>query len=216
MVRVDLRGHGASPASPPPYTLELLQHDLIDVISALELGRCSIMGVSIGGILALGLALEAPELVERIIVADCRADAPQPYVAMWDDSIATVERAGLEPVIESSVERWFSSTFRELNPDVVSQVRERALATSVDGFIGCARAVQGLALLDRLHDISTPSLFMVGSEDPAAPPEVMREMARRVAGSELVEIPGAGHLTPVEAPEAYLDAVLAFLDRDRR
>jgi 3-oxoadipate enol-lactonase len=117
----------------------------------------------------------------------------------------------MEPVIEASVARWFSPEFRNERPDLVDAVRARALRTPLDGFVGCARAVQGIAYLPRLADITVPALFVVGENDAAAPPEIMREMASRVSGARLVELAGAGHLTPMECGERFTDAVLPFL-----
>ena len=213
VVRPDLRGHGGTVSSEPPYTLELLRDDAIDLLDALAIERCTVVGLSIGGILALGLAIDAPDRVERAVIADCRADAPAPYVAIWDDAIATIAEHGLAPVIESSAQRWFSESFRAAHPDVVAATCDRAMKTSVNGYVGCARAVQGLAYLPRLGEIGIDTLFIVGESDPAASPEVMRDMASRVNGSELVVIPGAGHLTSVEAPDAFTEALLRFLDR---
>ncbi len=211
VVRPDFRGHGASSATPPPYSLDVLRDDVLAVMDDLGIGRASVMGVSLGAIIAMALALDAPERVERIVVADCRADAPDAYRAMWDSSIATIEAHGLGPVIDSSVERWFSAPFRAARPELVDEVRARALGTATDGFIGCARAVQGLGYLPRLGEIGAPTLFVVGSEDPAAPVAVMADMAGRVPGAELVVLEGAGHLTPLEAGAAFTDAVLPFL-----
>jgi 3-oxoadipate enol-lactonase len=211
VVRPDLRGHGGTTATPPPYDLAQLGLDALGVLDALEVDRAAVMGVSIGAILALGLALDACGRTERIVVADCRADAPAPYVAMWDSAIATAMSDGLEPVLQTSIERWFSADFRRAQPDVVATVHDRARRTALDGFVGCARAVQGLDYLPRLADIDVPTLFVVGGQDPAAPPAVMREMAERVRGSTLVELDGAGHLTPVEAADEFTAAVMPFL-----
>jgi 3-oxoadipate enol-lactonase len=211
VVRPDLRGHGDTTTTAPPYDLQQLRLDALGVLDALDVDRATVMGVSIGAIVALGLALDSSSRTERIVVADCRADAPAPYVAMWDGAIATATSEGLEPVLETSIERWFSADFRRARPDVVAAVRDRARRTSLDGFVGCARAVQGLDYLSRLADIDVPALFVVGGEDPAAPPAVMREMAERVRGSAFVELDGAGHLTPIEAADEFTAAVVSFL-----
>lgn len=211
VVRPDLRGHGATAATPPPYDLDLLRDDAVGLLDALGIERVSVLGLSIGAIIALGLALDAPERVERIVVADCRADAPDAYKAIWDGAIATIDEHGLAPVIDSSVQRWFSEKFRAAEPATVAAVRDRAMGTAVDGFVGIARAVQQLDYLRRLDDIAVPALFVVGTEDPAAPPAVMAEMAARVPGARLVELDGAGHLTPVECGDRFTDAVVPFL-----
>lgn len=213
VIRPDLRGHGATQVTEPPYTLELLVQDAVALLDALEVDQAAVMGLSIGGLIAMGMALDAPDRLERIVVADCRADAPPAYVALWDGVVATALERGVEPVVDASLERWFSPRFRAGGAPVVDRVRARALRTPVDGLVGCARAVQSLAYLPRLQDIDVPTLFVVGSEDPAAPPETMRDMASRVPDAEFVVLPGAGHLTPAETGDDFTAAVLPFLER---
>ncbi len=216
VIRPDFRGHGSTQATAPPYSIGMLVEDTVVLLDVLGIERVSVMGVSLGAIVAIGMALDAAERVDRIVIADCRADAPDAYVAMWDTSIATVLAHGLAPVIESSVARWFSPAFRDAQPELVDEVRRRALRTPVDGFIGGARAVQGLGYLPRLGEIAVPALFLVGGADPAAPPAVMRHMSEQVTGSLFVELDGIGHLTPYEASDGFTDAVLAFLQADVR
>jgi 3-oxoadipate enol-lactonase len=211
VLRLDLRGHGGTSSTPPPYTIELLVADVVAVMDVLEIERADIVGLSIGAILGLGLAIDHAGRVDRLVVSDARSDAPEPYVAMWDTTIARANSEGIEAVVDGSMERWFTAPFRERKPPALERLRARAVQTSLDGFIGCARAVQGLAYLPRLHEITAPTLFLVGSDDPAAPPAVMEDMAGRVAGSRFVVLPEAGHLTSVEQPEAYTAAVTTFL-----
>lgn len=216
VLRLDMRGHGGSQSSPPPYTLDLLVSDVVAVLDALGIERCDVMGLSIGAMLALGLAIDHPDRVDRVVVADARADAPAPYVAIWDAAIASIPAGGLEPVIESSLDRWFSPAFREQHPDTVARVRSTALQTSIDGFVGCARAVQGVAYLPRLDRITAPTLFITGENDPAASPATMSDMASRVRGAQLQIIPGAAHLTSIESPDEFLALVDRFLDSTHR
>ena len=214
VLRLDMRGHGGSESSPPPYTLDLLVSDVVAVLDAMHIERCHVMGLSIGAMLALGLALGHPDRIDHVVVANARADAPPPYVAMWDAAIASIPDGGMGPVIETSLERWFSPAFRQSHPGTVARARDRALQTSVDGFIGCARAVQGVAYLPLIEHISAPTLFITGENDPAASPATMSDMAARVAGAELKVIPGAAHLTSIEAPDDFLALVGEFLAGD--
>jgi 3-oxoadipate enol-lactonase len=211
VVRPDFRGHGITEVTPPPYSIGELCADTVGLLDALGIRTVSVIGVSLGAVVALGLALDNPDRVERVVAADCRADAPEGYVDLWDRSIATAVSRGMEPVIESSLERWFSASLRAAEPELIATVRERALRTHRDGFVGCARAVQGLSYLPRLSEIDVPVLFVVGSEDPAATPEVMRDMASRVRRGALVELEGMGHLTPLEGGDVFTSAVLPFL-----
>ena len=215
VVRPDFRGHGQTPPTPSPYSLDVLVADTVGVIDALGIERTRVLGLSIGAMVAMGLALDMPDRVECAVVADARADAPAPYVQMWDNLIATAEAEGLEPFVNGSLARWFSQSFIDSGAPVIQQVRNRALQTALDGLIGCARAVQGVAYLPRLDKISVPMLFVVGSEDPVASPAIMRDMASRVQGADLVELPGVGHLSPVEASDAFTNAVMPFLQTSR-
>ena len=149
--------------------------------------------------------------MNRVVVADARADVPDAYAAIWDGVIATAQAEGLGPIVDSSLERWFSAEFRAGVPPIVDILRSQALETSIDGLIGCARAVQGLAYLPELPRIQAPTLFVVGENDPAAPADVMRDMASRVEGAAFEVIAGAGHLTPLESPDEFGRIVTAFL-----
>ena len=84
-------------------------------------------------------------------------------------------------------------------------------ATSAAGFTGCAEALKQARVLDRLGELRLPSLFLVGDHDAAVPADVMRDQRRRVPGADYVEIAAAGHLSNLERPGAFNDAVLAFL-----
>ncbi|HEV7887060.1 MAG TPA: alpha/beta fold hydrolase [Acidimicrobiales bacterium] len=207
VLRADLRGHGRSPSPPPPYALDDLVQDVVDLLDRVDVGRVSVLGLSVGGMVALGLALDHAGRVDKLIVADARADAPPAYRALWDAAIDRLSTNGLEAVVDASLQRWF----RLADEDARAVVRETALATPEAGFVGTARAVQGVDYLDRLHAITAPTLFITGEHDPAAPPDTMADMARRVPGARLHVIPGAAHLTPVEDPEAFTAAVTAFL-----
>lgn len=214
VLRLDMRGHGGSESSPAPYTLDLLVSDVVAVLDGLGIDRCDVMGLSIGAMLALGLAIDHPHRVDRVIVANARADAPAPYAAIWDAAIASIHEGGLQLVIEAAVERWFSTAFRKNQPGTVARWRARALQTSVDGFVGCARAVQGVTYLSRLDRITAPTVFITGENDLAAPPAAMSDMASRVAGAQFHIIPGAAHLTSIEAPDEFLALAAAFLADD--
>jgi 3-oxoadipate enol-lactonase len=211
VVRLDMRGHGASSSTAPPYNLDLLVSDVVGAMDALVIDRAHIVGLSIGGMLAMGLALDYPERVDHVVVADARADAPDEYVAIWDGAIETVESSGFEPVIETSLQRWFTADYMKREPQVVDRLRQTALATSQDGFIGCARSVQRVAYLPRLGEISAPTLYIAGEFDAPANPALMGSMADATPGAELKVIPGAAHFTAVEAPKAFTDLVLDFL-----
>src|SRR3954454_4181041 len=140
VVCFNLRGHGGSEATPPPYSLDLLVADAVGVLDALQIDRAHVMGLSIGAMITLGMGIEHPSRVQQLIVASGRADAPEAYVDMWDNAIATIGESGLEPVVDQLLQRWFTPAFRESESTIVERLRAVALGTSIDGFVGCARA----------------------------------------------------------------------------
>lgn len=214
-VRYDLRGHGGSDGSAPPYDLDQLVADAVGVLDALGAQPAHVVGLSIGAMIAMGLAIDHPDRVDRVVIADARADAPAEYVAIWDDAIDNAEAGRFDEVVATSVERWFTAATRRDRPDLVARTAALASRTSIDGFVGCARAIQRVDYLDRLDRISAPTLFIAGELDPAASPATMTAMAERVEQARMELIADAAHLTPLEAPAAFNRLVLDFLDLDQ-
>jgi len=212
VIRLNLRGHGRSEGSAPPYSIELLVNDVIAILDELKVEKTHIMGLSIGGMIAMGIAIHHPSRVDRLIVADARAETHPEFIAVWDNSIALLKSTGMEAVVDLSLGRWFSQSFQESCPNVVEKFREIASATSSDGFIGCARAVQDLGYISQIGVITAQTFFIVGEEDRAATPTAMRLMSDQVAGSEFTVIPGAAHLTSIESPNIFTALVMNFLE----
>jgi 3-oxoadipate enol-lactonase len=162
--------------------------------------------------IAMGLALDHPDRVDRLVVADARADAPPPYVALWDSVIERAHTEGMAAVVDASLQRWFTPAFVEQRPPALDRLRAAAIRTTIEGLEGCGRALQQLDYLPRLPAITAPTLFVTGEHDGPAPPDTMRAMAAAVpTAGELVVIPQAGHLSAVEQPDAFTAAVTAFL-----
>ncbi len=112
-----------------------------------------------------------------------------------------------------TLERWFTEPFRKKNPPEVQLIKKLFLSTPVKGFVGCAEAIRKLNYLDRLSEIKLPTLIIVGEEDKGTPVEVSKEMHKRIAGSELIIIPSAAHLSNLEQPEKFNTALADFLER---
>ena len=118
----------------------------------------------------------------------------------------------MDGLVESTMARWFTGPTLEADPPALENIREMIRTTSVDGFVGCANALQGIEYLDAMGSISCPTLFLVGEADPAATPELAGDMHARVEGSHYVELSGAAHISNVEKEDAFNDALAGFLD----
>ena len=211
VLRYDVRGHGQSGAPEGPYTLSGLVDDVLRILDHYEIEKASFMGLSLGGMIGLGLAIGHGDRVEKLVCCDARADAPEPYVKGWDERLAVVEREGLQGILQGTVERWLVPSFRAAHPEVVATVERMILATPVTGYKGCAEALKRLDYLKDLPRIAVPTLFVVGAQDMGTPPDVMRRMAEAVPGAKLVIIPDAAHLPNLDNTMAFNEAIAGFL-----
>ena len=213
VLRYDTRGHGVSSVPQGPYDFDMLVGDVVAMMDALQIDTATFMGLSLGGMTSLGLALDHADRIDAIICCDGRADAPDIYKQMWPQMISRARENGMSGVAEQTITRWFSEAFRD-DPDNVSVLVSTAdmiRETPVEGYAGCAGALLGLDYLPRLGEIAVPSLYVVGEHDPAAPADVMRDMAQRTPGSEFAMIPGAAHLSNLENPQRFNAIVATWL-----
>jgi 3-oxoadipate enol-lactonase len=215
VLRYDTRGHGLSDAPDGPYSFDMLVADVIALMDHYAIDKAAYMGLSLGGMTGLGLALEHPDRVEKLVCCDARADAPEAYAKSWDDRIAVVEREGMRGILAPTLERWLVPSFRKENPEVVAKFEQMILSTPVAGYKGCAEALKRLDYLKDLGRITAPTLFVVGADDAGAPPDVMARMAEAVPGARLAVLPDAAHIANVDNAPGFLDAVGDFLELRR-
>ncbi len=211
VLRYDTRGHGGSDAPEGPYSFDDLVGDVLGLMDAKDIDRADFMGLSMGGMTGLGLAIHHGDRVSRVVCADGRADAPELFRAMWDQRIAAVEGGGLEAIVDGTLATWFTEAWRAANPDGVAAVREMIVSNNPAGYIACCRALQGLDYLRHLGKAKVPVLFVGGSEDKGASPETMREMAAATPGGVFHEIADAAHVANINQPDAYNAAIAEFL-----
>jgi 3-oxoadipate enol-lactonase len=211
VLRYDTRGHGASGAPPGPYDLGMLVEDVIGLLDHYEIASATFMGLSLGGMTGLGLALAHPDRVSRLVCCDARADSPEAFVRGWDERIALVEAHGMQGVLAGTIERWLVPAFRTEHPNAVAKVEAMILRTSPQGYIGCAAALKQLDYLKGLPRLEPPSLFVGGAQDAATPPQVMQKMAEAVTGAQFTVVPNAAHLSNIDNAPAFNEAVGGFL-----
>jgi 3-oxoadipate enol-lactonase len=204
VVRYDTRGHGASSAQGGAYDFDMLVGDMSAVLDAVGAERADVLGLSLGGMTAMGFALAHPKRVGRIAVCDARADAPPPFVAGWDERIAAVRAGGMAAIVDGTLARWFTPA---CPPDVLARARAMILGTSVEGYVGCAEALKRLDYLRRLPGLARPALFVVGEDDMGAPKDAMARMAAATPNGEFRVLPGLAHVPNMENPHAFAAAV---------
>lgn len=213
VLRYDTRGHGQSSAPPGNYTLDQLADDAKALLDALNIRQTHWVGLSMGGMIGQTFALKYPGVFRSMVLADTASRRAPDAAKLWGDRIRIAREQGMEPLVESTLARWFTEPYRKTHQDVVEHIAEDIRATPVPGYIGCCQAIAKIDVTDRLKQIKCPTLVLVGEQDMGTPPAMAREIHENLPGSELQIIPSAAHLSNIEQARVFNDAVLGFLDR---
>jgi len=209
VVRYDHRGHGGSPVPAGPYTIEELARDLIHLLDRLGLDRVSFCGLSLGGMVGMWVAANAPERIDRLALCCTAARMLRP-----DDFAArarTVREHGMEAIADALIGRWFTPSFPASHPDTVARIRDVLLSTPREGYAAACEAIAQMDLREDLPRIKAPTLVIGAEQDQSTPPEKSREIALRIPGAELVVVPDAAHIANVEQPDAVSNQILDHL-----
>jgi len=212
VLRYDIRGNGESDAPSGAYSLELLSSDVIGLLDALSIKQVHFVGLSIGGMIGQGLALNHVHRLRSLALCDTASIVPQEVQPIWQERINKVLSKGMEALLDETMERWFTPTFLRKGSPMLDIIRKQILATSVQGYIGCAEAIRKLNYLDRLSEIKMPTLIMVGEDDPGTPVSASKAIHERISDSKLVILPSARHLSNVEQTEAFNVNLIEFLE----
>jgi 3-oxoadipate enol-lactonase len=210
LLRYDQRGHGGTDAPAGRYTYATLVADALALFDALGIERPHFCGLSMGGATALGLAELYPDRVDSVVVCDSPAMSTPATAQQWEERIAVAQNGGLEALVESTMARWFPPETRASNPPHLQKVRQMIRATPVSGFVGCAAALADHDYNTTVSTVTRPVLFVAGSKDGVTP-AAMRDMSARLKGSHYVELEGAGHISNLDRPREFTQAVREFL-----
>ena len=173
--------------------------DLMGLLDQLGVGRATIVGLSIGGLIAQELYRQRPERVAALVLCDTAAKIGTDEV--WDQRIAQVERSGVESLANSVLERWFTADFRCQRSAELAGMRAMLTRTPRQGYLAACGALKRADLRPYAGRIEAPTLCVVGDQDGSTPVALVRETAALIPGSRFEIIEGAGHLPNVERPE---------------
>ena len=212
VVRYDTRGHGASSVPGGPYTIDQLGRDVIALLDHLSIDRAHFCGLSMGGLTGLWLAINAPQRLDRLVLANTGAKIGTPE--LWNSRIDALRDAGAtglpDPMTDAVVERWFTRRHRDVAPTGVARIRRMLVETSSAGYAANCGAIRDADLRARLSHIRVPTLVIAGTHDPSTPPALGREIADAIPDARYVEL-DAAHLSNLEQAGAFNAAVLGFL-----
>jgi len=209
LIRFDMRGHGLSSAPNGDYFMGDLVQDAAGLLDRVGARDCVFVGLSIGGMIAQGLAAERPDLLRGLVLSNTAAKIGT--AQMWQDRMAAIRKDGIAATAEPIIERWFSAQFRAEHPMEVFGWRTMLERTPLCGYLGCCAAIAQTDLYESTARLTLPTLAVAGGVDGATPPDLVRETSDLIAGARFALIRGAGHLPCIEAADEYAATLTAFL-----
>jgi 3-oxoadipate enol-lactonase len=207
----DQLGHGGSDVPPGPYAMADLADHAARLIDELETRPVTWIGLSMGGMVGQELALRHPGKVERLVLANTTSGYPAEAREAWAQRIAAIRKGGLIAVVDGAMQRWFHEGFHAEHPEVVAHWRARVLACDPSGYIACCQAISAVDTTTRLPRIQVPTLVIAGELDQGTPPSMARTLVQGIHGARLVVLPEASHLSALEQPMAFRQALDDFL-----
>ena len=210
VIRYDLRGHGKSGTGATAGTIFEHAEDLERLFDGLDVEAATLIGISVGGLVALDAARRFPERVRRLVL--CATGAKIGTTESWNERIEAVRSAGLEACADAILARWFTPAFLRQELATYCVCRDRLLRTPLGGYLASCAALRDADFRGKLSTIHVPTLVLSGEHDRATPPALGRELAAEIRGARFEVIAGAAHLPPLEQPAAMSAAIQTFLE----
>ncbi len=208
VVRYDRRGHGQSGVPNGPYSMGRFGSDVLSILDALKIKKTNWCGLSMGGMVGQWLGANAPDRIEKLVLSNTNSYYEDK--APWTDRIKFVTEKGLDAMVETNMQRWFTDGFRKRAPEAIERMRKAFLATKVPGYIACCEAIRDMDFRASNPSITAPTLVIVGAQDPATPPSAGETIQKAIKGAKLASL-DAAHISNVEQPKQYTETVLNFL-----
>ena len=209
ILRFDKRGHGLSDCPPAPYSIRDFSSDLFGLLEQLGISQTILVGISVGGMIALDFAASWPERVHSMVLCDT---APVIGTAdLWNERINKLRADGMGSMAEAILARWFAPTFKEKSPAAYQGYYNMLTRMPVEGYTGTCEALRDADLTQATRTIEAHTLILCGTEDVSTPPDLVRGFVELMPDAEFQAIPGAGHSTCIEQPDLVAEQIKRFL-----
>lgn len=204
----DKRWHGLSDHGKAPLRMTDLIGDLAALLDHYNQKKAILCGLSVGGIISMGLAAERPDLVRGLVLCNT---APKVGTAeSWAERIAAVKVSGIAGIADMVLQRWFTPGFRQAGNPHFSMARNMLLRQSAEGYAATCAAIAETDFRPLAAKLAVPTLCIAGDHDQATPPSIVEEMSRMIDGSSYQLLSGCGHIPCMERPEALADLLAGF------
>ena len=208
VIRYDRRGHGKSGVPPGPYSMQRFGRDVLAILNHLNIDKVHWCGLSMGGMVGQWLGANAPERIDKIVLANTACYYADP--TNWLNRIKAVKDGGIAAVADTVIAGWLSADFREREPEITANMKAMLLASPVQGYLACCEALSKLDQRDLLPKIKSPTLVIAGRNDQATPIAAGELIRSKIPGASLT-ILDAAHISNVEQSYAFTEAVVGFL-----
>jgi 3-oxoadipate enol-lactonase len=213
ILRYDLRGQGLSDAPPAPYSIDDHVADLAALLDTREISGAIVVGLSVGGMVALALAAARPDLARLLVLCDTAHTIGTPE--MWSARIEAVRANGLASIADAVLERWLSVEFRQAHAVDLAGYRNMLTRNPVEGYIGTCATLRDTNLASVASRLTLPTLCLVGEADGATPPALVQALSALIPNATFETIPNAGHLPCIEQPGLLSSRINSFVRRNR-
>jgi 3-oxoadipate enol-lactonase len=208
VVRYDTRGHGGSSAPVGPYTIAQLGGDVLGLLDHLDIERAHVVGLSMGGVIGQWLGAHAPQRLHKLVLANTAAKIGTREG--WQARADAVRSAGMNEIAAGSPARWFTPDFVARQEVVVGTMQKTVRGLDPEGYAACCEALAVADLRPDLGRIEAATLVIAGAQDPVTTVADAQALAGAIKGAALATLP-ASHLSNVEAPDRFTDALASFL-----
>lgn len=207
ILQYDTRGHGGSEVTEIPYTIDILGNDVIDLLNQLKIDKVYFCGLSMGGLIGQWLAIHHPERIIKLILSNTNAKIGS--VENWNDRIQTITNQGMNPIIDGTMERWFTEDFTKNNSNKIAPIKAVFASNNPIGYVNSCAAVRDADFSNQLQKIKAATLVITGDEDAVTTVEDAEELVKNIPNAQL-KIFHARHLASTELPEEYAAAMIDF------
>ncbi|MGD9838790.1 MAG: 3-oxoadipate enol-lactonase [Afipia sp.] len=208
VVRYDRRGHGKSGVPAGPYSMERFGKDVLAILDDLNIEKIHWCGLSMGGMVGQWLGANAPERIEKLILANTSCYYPDP--TNWLNRIKAVKESGIASIADAVIAAWLTADFREREPQITQRMKAMLIASPVEGYIACCEALSTLDQRDLLPRITAPTLVIAGRHDMSTPVEASVFIRSHIPNASMTLL-DAAHISNVEQSHNFTEAVVGFL-----
>ena len=208
VIRYDTRGHGQSANPKGPYQLQQLGQDVLALLDFLNIEKANFCGISMGGVVGQWLGIYAPERLKKLVVANTAAKVGT--TDGWIIRAKAVRAEGLDTIADSAASRWFSPSFVNSQPPIISKLVAHLRSENADGYASCCEALADADLRDEIHAIPNSTLIIAGQYDPVTTESDAVSMHQIIKDSKMVALP-ASHISNIEAEKLFTQVLSDFL-----